>query len=591
MGNIEILRMERLLFASQIALRTTITNCTERSMFCVQRRGLASKQTPALSRTNQPLTNSPRVLAARSFSTSPTKSQEANKYDSLAPWLRQKLQSHEVKKNPIEFFDEGHGVEDELDWDISRPWPFRQVAAPVKVGSDGLSWLPLFLRDSCPCPLCVDPSSKQKNFQTTDIPTRIDVASSRVLKNGDTQIRWRNDLPGFVNHVSVFPESFFKLHSSQSEFNMDRSLNMLPRLWDRKRITNEFEYIDYEDYMTEDKHLHRALLNLVKNGLLLLRNVPESEKSVENIALRIGNIRDTFYGRTWDVKSVPQAKNVAYTQKYLGLHMDLLYMANPPGIQFLHCIKNTCAGGSSLFSDSFQAAASLDPTDFTTLSRNEVQYQYRNAGEHYFFSHPVIEHTGHIRGQTGQNTLPEQVDCDELGPEDSKLGLEAQWRARNLQRILHVNYSPPFQANFMPWIDSGNELDFVAFTRLKRALYRFAQRVEHPTSLYEYRLQEGECVIFNNRRVLHGRRQFDAGAGERWLKGAYVDTDVFMSRWRVLDEKFRHLQAQLGDLDSSLHAHLGDFDSRYADPNAEGNVVDQHHREAWLKHSASKAAE
>ena len=66
----------------------------------------------------------------------------------------------------------------------------------------------------------------------------------------------------------------------------------------------------------------------------------------------------------------------------------------------------------------------------------------------------------------------------------------------------------------------------------------FAQIAESEENLYEHRLREGECVIFNNRRVLHGRRQFDTTTGSRWLKGAYVDTNVFMSRYRVLSEKF-----------------------------------------------------
>lgn len=48
-------------------------------------------------------------------------------------------------------------------------------------------------------------------------------------------------------------------------------------------------------------------------------------------------------------------------------------------------------------------------------------------------------------------------------------------------------------------------------------------------------------MIFNNRRVLHGRRQFEAGTGQRWLKGTYVDTDVFNSKWRVLNERFKDL--------------------------------------------------
>ncbi len=56
--------------------------------------------------------------------------------------------------------------------------------------------------------------------------------------------------------------------------------------------------------------------------------------------------------------------------------------------------------------------------------------------------------------------------------------------------------------------------------------------------MYEYRLNEGECVIFDNRRVLHARKAFDATKGERWLKGAYIDDDVFSSKLRVLEEKF-----------------------------------------------------
>lgn len=52
--------------------------------------------------------------------------------------------------------------------------------------------------------------------------------------------------------------------------------------------------------------------------------------------------------------------------------------------------------------------------------------------------------------------------------------------------------------------------------------------------MYEHRLAEGELVIFDNRRVAHARTAFEAGIGERWLKGAYVDGDVWVSRWRGL---------------------------------------------------------
>lgn len=67
-----------------------------------------------------------------------------------------------------------------------------------------------------------------------------------------------------------------------------------------------------------------AMLQLQDYGLVLIDGVPELETSVERIGERIGPLRDTFYGRTWDVKDKPNAENVAYTSKHLGLHMDLL---------------------------------------------------------------------------------------------------------------------------------------------------------------------------------------------------------------------------------------------------------------------------
>ena len=50
----------------------------------------------------------------------------------------------------------------------------------------------------------------------------------------------------------------------------------------------------------------------------------------------------------------------------------------------------------------------------------------------------------------------------------------------------------------------------------------------------------GDCVLFDNRRVLHARRAFavsDAGT-ERWLRGAYIDRDPFVSRAKILRDRF-----------------------------------------------------
>jgi gamma-butyrobetaine dioxygenase len=380
-----------------------------------------------------------------------------------------------------------------------RPY-HTDVASPRQVTIGDRQFSAVYLRDGCTCPRCVDPSSKQKNFQTTDIPPGIQARAVEPQEDGSVKISWSGDIPGFGDdHISNLSATFFDVNSSwdkfhQGHFGLDQS-----KLWDKSLIAKRLQHVDYEDYVTQDAALYQVLQQLHDYGLVLLRGVPESEKSVERIAERIGRLRDSFYGRTWDVKSVPQAKNVAYTAQYLGLHMDLLYMRDPPGFQFLHCLKNTCDGGSSLFSDSFYAASKLPEGSFDKLTTYQVPYHYRNAGEHYYYSHPVIELKN--------------------GPGEPKT-------------IANINYSPPFQAA----LAFPTEEEQQVLHPIMNAWREFASKVEDEENLYEYRLQEGECVIFNNRRVLHGRRQFDTSAGERWLKGCYIDNDVFMSRYRVLSE-------------------------------------------------------
>lgn len=446
-------------------------------------RGVVSKHRTTL---NQPSTNSYSSIANKSSPGSFTnRSTEARAIRLGFTSLLSQLSPQPVKSSSL---------------NVSVRQSHTSITSSERVAIGNRQFSAVYLRDACTCPLCVDPSSKQKNFQTTDIPPGIQAKTVEPQTDGSVKVRWVGDLAGFGDdHASIFSAEFFDINSSWDKFHQDHFGMTQPSVWDKSTIAEKLQHVDYEDYITQDAALYRVLQQLHNYGLALLRGVPESEKSVESIAGRIGRLRDTFYGRTWDVKSVPQAKNVAYTAQYLGLHMDLLYMRDPPGFQFLHCLKNSCKGGSSLFSDSFYAASKLSKSSFEALSSYQVPYHYRNAGEHYYYSHPVIE----LKSSPGE---PKTID--------------------------NVNYSPPFQATLaFPTIEEQQLFDPVM-----KAWRELASGVENEENLYEYRLQEGECVIFNNRRVLHGRRQFDTSAGERWLKGCYLDTDVFMSRYRVLSE-------------------------------------------------------
>jgi gamma-butyrobetaine dioxygenase len=54
------------------------------------------------------------------------------------------------------------------------------------------------------------------------------------------------------------------------------------------------------------------------------------------------------------------------------------------------------------------------------------------------------------------------------------------------------------------------------------------------------KLQNGDMVCFDNRRVLHGRMGYDPTTGERHLRGCYVEREELLSRARILA---RHAKA------------------------------------------------
>lgn len=71
-------------------------------------------------------------------------------------------------------------------------------------------------------------------------------------------------------------------------------------------------WVEYDKYMKSDSALLGALRMLRSHGLVFIRGIPDDSDAVEGLAERIGNLKHTFYGKTWDVKSIKDSKNIAY---------------------------------------------------------------------------------------------------------------------------------------------------------------------------------------------------------------------------------------------------------------------------------------
>ena len=356
------------------------------------------------------------------------------------------------------------------------------------------------LRDSCKCPLCVDPHSKQRNIRMTDVP--YDISPRKIDFDGQgLVIQWRNDIPGFdVSHTSTYD-----METLNSPFlPVTQAIGATrPRVsWDRSTMQDKQFWISYEDYMNNKSEFAHAMRNLSQLGLIFIKDIPDSREEVEKIATRIGPLRNTFYGPTWDVKKVPDAENVAYTSQFLDFHMDLMYMNDPPGYQLLHCLQNSCDGGESLFSDAVGAArilAEVRPDYFETLANTKLDYEYNHEGAMYHNRWAIIERRPSATGIT--------------------------------DNVKRVNYSPPFQG---PMHTQPVARSYRGYKHFIDALKFFVNILEDKANTFELKLEPGQCVMFENRRVVHARRQFNTSSGHRWLAGAYLDDDTLISQFRRL---------------------------------------------------------
>ena len=380
----------------------------------------------------------------------------------------------------------------------------------------------LFLRDACTCAQCVDPSTNQKKFETAQLPLNPSIEKQETLGDGTLEITWKtgpgNDLEGITNHVSTYSPDFLnRFPRKQLHLSVRNSWPF--KTWDRPHMEDKRKALtfDFARYMRGDGW-RNVVYNLLCYGLVFLRDVPPEPDSVTRIAERIGPVRDTFYGRAWDVKSVARPENVAYTSGALDFHQDLLYMAEPPGVQFLHCLRPGAEGGASRFSDAVRAFAELEAASqpqALAFARTAVTYEYRHGPHWYRRTRP------HLEGGLAPTKMLDRRDYP--------------WAYQA------INWSPPFQGAFEIAAGAATPFDGAtreAAERLRRyvtAARAFKEHLARPDAVYETKLAAGECVIFNNRRIVHARSAFRVEAdGERWLRGCYVDEDALRSRWRMM---------------------------------------------------------
>jgi gamma-butyrobetaine dioxygenase len=249
--------------------------------------------------------------------------------------------------------------------------------------------------------------------------------------------------------------------------------------------------IDWRGCATEEMQ-YATLHDFLVHGYIILNHVPAQPGAVLEVARCFGFPRETNFGLLFDVRSVPQANDLAYTSLALDPHTDNPYRAPVPGIQLLHCLTNRTPGGLSTLVDGLAVAEALRaeaPALFDVLAAIRVRFRYVDADTELVASAPLIEL-------------------------DAEGGFSA------------IHYSP--RLDFVPLLPPERlEIFYQARRRLDRML---------KADLFErrFRLDDGDVMMFDNRRLLHGRTGFDSSTGLRHLQGCYIDADGPRSRYCVL---------------------------------------------------------
>lgn len=320
----------------------------------------------------------------------------------------------------------------------------------------------------------------QRTFDINELPPI--ALTTAAVSNGGVAV-------DFGDVQDIFPGEWLADHSLDAPAGPVVTPD--PVLWDAT-IQPTLEFVDYEAVLADDPTRLRWLTGIRDRGFGLLRNTPVEENTVMKVVETFGVVRETNYGRLFDVVVRPDPANLANTSARIGMHTDNPYRDPVPGLQLLHCIVNETDGGESQLCDGYAVAEKLrqvDPAAFEALTTLPVKFRYLDEGD---------------------------CDIQYFGP---------LIRLDSRGRVVEVRYNSRSVSPFQMSADLVPE-----FYRAYRVL---AEALHEPNSAIQFRLGSGDLMIFDNQRVLHGRSAYTIG--HRHLQGCYADKDALTSTIRVLE--------------------------------------------------------
>ena len=353
----------------------------------------------------------------------------------------------------------------------------RKYGAPLRYHS---TWL----RDNANDPKTRDKNNGQRLISIADIPVNTYIKSASLDKKGKNITL--NFLP--KKKQIKFSVSWLEAHAYDKKQNNSKVwIHPDLKTWSKATLKH-VPIISYKSAKSNKKLLLKWLKSLHRYGFAKMSGCEKKSGTIIKIAKLFGYIRETNYGKWFDVKSKSNAVNLAYTNLGLKAHTDNPYRNPVPTMQILHCLKSSTKGGDSKVVDGFNAALRLKKENknyFNLLSKYCSRFEFKGKKNVHLKSRfPMIA----------------------LSP-DGELAA-VHFNNRSIAPITDVPYND--------------------MTNYYKAYRKFSSIIDNSSMAFTFKLNPGECFILDNTRVLHARTAYSK-TGSRWLQGCYVDKDGLLS--------------------------------------------------------------
>ena len=331
-----------------------------------------------------------------------------------------------------------------------------------------------------------DPHSGQRLVDIADLPARSRIRSANS-SDGSVRIEWETEAA-----PATFDLQWLAVQASNPALAHPERV---PTPWlggAGMDARQDFAWATFAELRDDPASKLNWLTRLLQTGMAFMSEVPSTEHAILDAMALMGRVCETNYGQVFDVRSVAQPENLAYSDLGLGLHTDNPYREPVPGFQALHALLASPDGGDSVFADGFALGDHLravDPAAFLTLTQTPVPFLYRSKDAELYAERPLI-----------------QLSC------------------RGEVAAVHYN-----NRSIAPLPLHGRDA-----ANFYSAYRRFAKLLRDPDYQLTFHLEDGELVLFDNQRILHGRTAFSSARHARHLRGCYLTRDSVYSQTALL---------------------------------------------------------